>query len=118
MFNSLVLSEMVYRKILINSLSTSRIINHNQIIFIEAEDNYSKVYLNNEIILVSRTLGSIESELNNILFFRSHRSFLINILFVKEITKDIETLIILTNGKKIPLARRKKTQFRRLFRGN
>lgn len=104
------------RRFLLNTASAVKLINHNQIIYIEADDNYSKIYLDDKSeFLLSKTLGVMEEELNDEMFFRCHRTFLINLLFVKEICKGNEMCLLLKNGAKIPLARRRLCDLRRII---
>ncbi|NNV57288.1 LytR/AlgR family response regulator transcription factor [Limnovirga soli] len=69
------------------------------ILYIEADRNYSHVFTLNKDYLLSITLKSIEEKLNMQLFMRIHRSFLINIGQVDEVT---ENQVILAK-KTIPL---------------
>jgi two-component system LytT family response regulator len=104
------------RRFLLNTTSAVKLINHSQIIYIEADDNYSKIFLeDNSEYLLSKTLRIVEEELNNEMFFRSHRTYLINLLFVKEICKGSEMYLLLKNGAKIPLARRRLCELRKIF---
>jgi DNA-binding LytR/AlgR family response regulator len=69
------------------------------ILYIEADRNYSHVFTINKDYLLSITLKAIEEKLNMQLFMRIHRSFLINIGHVDEVT---ENQVILAK-KTIPL---------------
>jgi two-component system LytT family response regulator len=104
------------RQLLLNTSSAVRLINHQQIIFIEAEDNYSKIYLDDHTeFRLSKTLGLVEEEINNEMFFRCHRTFLVNVFFIKEISKGDYMCITLKNGSKIPLAKRRLGDLRKLI---
>jgi two-component system LytT family response regulator len=101
---------------MLNTTSAVKLINHSQIIYIEADDNYSKIFLDdNSEFLLSKTLRVVEEDLNNEMFFRSHRTYLINLLFVKEICKGSEMFLLLKNGTKIPLARRRLCELRKII---
>lgn len=104
------------RQLLLNTANTVKLINHNQIIFVEADDNYSKIYLDDHTeFRVSKTLGVVEDEINNEMFFRCHRTYLVNVFFIKEISKGDEMYITLKNGNKIPLAKRRLCDLRKLI---
>jgi two-component system LytT family response regulator len=104
------------RQLLLNTSSAVRLINHQQIIFIEAEDNYSKIYLDDQTeFRLSKTLGLVEEEINSEMFFRCHRTFLVNVFFIMEISKGDDMWITLKTGNKIPLAKRRLADLRKLI---
>jgi two-component system LytT family response regulator len=103
-------------QLLLNTATVVKLVNHHQILFIEADDNYSRIYLENQTeFRLSKTLGVIEDEINNEMFFRCHRTYLVNVFFIKEISKGDDMSITLKNGSKIPLARRRLGNLRRLI---
>ncbi|TFE01342.1 LytTR family DNA-binding domain-containing protein [Jeotgalibacillus sp. R-1-5s-1] len=59
------------------------IINKQDIIFIERSGRSTTIYTKNETIKTYQTLNELEGELRERDFLRSHRSFIINIHFVK-----------------------------------
>jgi len=67
-------------KIVLNEIGKKRVTNLEDIIAIEAQGPYSKVYLlDGEIVMVSKNLGYFEDEFpEDHTFFRSHKSWLIN----------------------------------------
>jgi two-component system LytT family response regulator len=64
---------------------------------------------------LSKTLSLVEEEINNEMFFRCHRTYLVNVFFIKEISKGNEMCITLKNGSKIPLAKRRLGELRKLI---
>lgn len=87
------------------------------ILFIEADVNYSKFYFMNsdKTILSSKTLKEFETSLENLGFFRAHKSYLINLKHVVEYKKS-STCIKMKNGQEIPLSRQRKQDFQDIFR--
>ncbi|TYA54771.1 LytR/AlgR family response regulator transcription factor [Formosa maritima] len=80
------------------------------IISIEGDRNYSNIYLTgNRKELVSKTLSDLEDLLSNKGFFRCHKSHLISKNHIVELTNSFN--ILLSNGMKIPISRRKKEAF-------
>lgn len=66
--------------------------------------------------IVSKGIGNFESLLaDNPLFFRAHKSFVINLSYVKKYVKDTEELVM-QNNKNVILSRNKKQEFLNLFR--
>ena len=85
-----------------------KVVNMDEILFFEGNNNYSNVHLSDETIFLStRTLKEFEKTLDNQLFFRVHKSYLINLFHLKELISKEGGYIIMTNGKEIPVARGK-----------
>jgi len=76
------------------------------ILYIKAEDNYSRIYVKNgEQYYTSRTLKSWMNELPEEDFIRCHRAYLVNRKEVAEINRN-NAVIILRNASRIPISRR------------
>lgn len=58
------------------------------ILYIEADRNYSRIFMQNKEILLSITLKTIEDKLTGRLFVRIHRSYLINLAHLDEVAND------------------------------
>lgn len=96
------------------------VINHNKgftllefkdIIWLEATDNYTNFFLTNDRkIIASKTLKEFENILPGNLFFRIHRSALINIIHVKEYIHS-EGSVIMSNGQHISVSKNKINDF-------
>ena len=77
------------------------------VMYIEAYDDYVKIFTKDTYYLKKKTMNYYEQVLDSSQFFRTHRSFIINL---QELTK-IEPLekntyvVLLKNGKRIPLSR-------------
>lgn len=91
-------SEINDKCIVVNLAGCTRFIKIKDIILLEAEGSYCKIYLNsNEKIVSSKNLKYFEERLLNFpVFFRSHKSNIINLKFVKELNKS-DGVIILEN---------------------
>jgi len=101
-----------FNKIILPELGNRRIIDLNDIIAIKADDTYTIVYLSsNKTITVSKTLKYFENLLeDNNTFFRSHRSWIINLTYIEKVNKT-ENIIFLKNGLKTTISRTKFNQF-------
>lgn len=58
------------------------------ILYIEADRNYSRIFTGNKEYLLSVTLKAIEEKLSMDLFVRIHRSYIINIAQVEEVAES------------------------------
>ena len=82
------------------------------IVRLEADGCYTKVVINGtKDKIVSRTLKDFEDSLPKDLFFRIHKSHLINLLYVKEYSNFGGNYITMTDGSKVGLSRRKAPEF-------
>ncbi|OFX55434.1 MAG: hypothetical protein A2046_12505 [Bacteroidetes bacterium GWA2_30_7] len=84
----------------------------NKIMYLEAERSYCYIYMENDKkMLVSRSLSDIEKLIESESFFRCHKSFLVNLEYVKKYVRFDGGYILLNNSKRIDLSRRKKDEF-------
>jgi two-component system LytT family response regulator len=82
------------------------------IIRIEAVERKLKVVLKNTTLEVTMTFEELERMLPESLFFRSHRTHLINLHEMKEYIPDKNGgCVIMSDGKLVPVAARKKNDF-------
>jgi two-component system, LytTR family, response regulator len=88
-------------------------INIEDIIYCRAERAYCTIFfLINEKLTCSKPLSEISKLLNLPYFVRIHDSFLINLNFVKkQISSNCKLYVLMSNGEKLPVARRKKSVF-------
>jgi len=94
-------------RVVVRSNGEISIVPTNEIHYIEAYDDYVKLFTKDNYFLKKKTMNYYEEILDTNHFFRTHRSFIINL---NELTR-IEPLekntylALLRSGKKIPLSR-------------
>ena len=76
------------------------------ILYAEAYDNYTNLFTESKKYLISATLKSVEKKLNNPLFIRVHRSYLINI----ERVASLEEGYVHIGEKAIPVGKTHKDE--------
>jgi len=92
-------------------------IDFNEILRLESDNNYCWITkTNDERILVSKTLKSMEQSLPPNEFIRIHQKHLIRISSIYSISKGAKAIVKLTNGTELPVSRDKKTDLLNLFR--
>ena len=93
------IKEKEYKKIVIPELGNRRIIKLTDIIAIEADGAYSKIYLKEKItITTSKNLKYFEETLpKEVSFFRTHRAWIINLDYIELLNKSTLS-ISLANG--------------------
>ena len=81
--------------------------------YFQAEGSYTKVFLNNDKhILVSKNLKYFEDVLKNYpIFFRIHRSYIINMQIVIKILKSDSGTVILEEGIELPISKERIEDF-------
>jgi two-component system, LytTR family, response regulator len=86
-----------------------------EIVFLSAEANYTQIhYLNGRRTVYARTLKSIESQIKKAGFFRTHKSFLVNLNFLKEVHWNAENpFMVLSNDYRVSISRRKRLDLRK-----
>lgn len=86
---------------------------HDDIMLFEADGMYTKVYMKSgDVELICKPLKHFVSQLEEKpLFYKPHRSYLVNLKFVKELTKKDGFYLVLENNKTIPIAKDKKEEF-------
>lgn len=93
------------RRIAVPVSSGVEIVKMEDIIYLQAEGSYTRMYLvQDQPLTLSRNLKHFEDQLtDNFGFFRSHRSYLVNIAFIRKILKTDGGTIQLTNGNTLPI---------------
>lgn len=90
------------------------IVAHNkEVIHFEASDNYTNIYLTeNRKYVSTKNIKIFEEHLNPDVFFRTHKSHIINIKYhLKQFSRNEGGYVILSNGKHVPVSRRKMQEF-------
>jgi two-component system, LytTR family, response regulator len=89
------------------------------VVWIEAEDKYVRLHTTAASHLVRDTLARLEQCLNPTLFARVHRSAIVKIGCVREITADFhgDYLLSLVTGKQLPLGRNYREKFFKVVEG-
>ena len=82
------------------------------IIYLEANDNYSNIYLStNQKFLVSRTLKDFEELLPADVFIRIHHSSIVNKFYVDKYIRGEGGQVVMRNGNVLDVSKRKKSDF-------
>ncbi|MEP6646594.1 MAG: LytTR family DNA-binding domain-containing protein [Saprospiraceae bacterium] len=99
-------------RIAIPSQEGLQFVQMDDIIYLEAESNYTSIYLHSGgRIFVSKTLKDFEELLPSTVFIRIHHSFIINKNHLRKYLKGEGGQVLMSNGKTLDVARRKKDEF-------
>lgn len=89
-----------------------------EILYLQADSNYTKIFTQTKSYILSKTLKEFESKLLKEDFCRVHHSYIVNLNAIKKLSKGEPLVAELSNGKQIPVSRaRKKTLIAR-YKGN
>lgn len=87
-------------------------LNYSEVLYISALENYIKINTLSKSYVVLSTLLQFERSIKNHPFLRVHRSYIINLNYLKTINKDI---LILTDNTQIPLGEQYKNDVLEIF---
>ena len=97
------------------ALSTANellLVDTEDIIRIEADNNYSIFYFTNRPkLLISKTLKEFEEHLTSHNFFRIHQSHLVNLNHVGSVQSEDGGYVVMKQGDKVEISRRRKAEF-------
>lgn len=81
-------------------------INYADVLYAEACDNYSIIYCTQAKYIISYTLKVVEEKLGLFNFFRTHRSFLVNLNHIQKVNPKE----VIVNGKEIPVSENNRSE--------
>jgi two-component system LytT family response regulator len=103
-------------KIALASMEGLQFVNLDDVIYCESLDNYTQFYLvDGKRIMVSKTIKHFEEVLDETRFYRVHRSNIINLKYIDKYVKGEGGYVVMKQGQRIPVSRRRKESFLQLF---
>ncbi len=102
------------KRIAVKSIGRTTFIPVDDIIFIEAADQYIDVYTEKKKFTVRESMDALERNLDPSLFFRTHRSYMVSLEHVsalENVDKHI-SVVVLKNGKRLKIANNRKQEFK------
>jgi len=105
------------QRLVIHDRGRIKVILADNIVYIQAQDDYVLVQTKSESYMKYERMSRLESLLDQNIFVRIHRSYIINLNYLREIenrSKDSRTAI-LKNGREIPVSRSGYKLLSRLF---
>jgi len=94
-------------RVVVKHLGAIKIIQTTDILYLEAYDDYVKIYTHENVFVKKKTMSYFEQAFNPKQFVRVHRSFIVQVNQINKMEQsDKETMVaILKNGTKIPLSK-------------
>jgi two-component system LytT family response regulator len=103
-------------RILVESGNKFVNLNVEDIAFFEAEKDYTRIYTEAKTYLSNYGIGVLEQRMNPKVFMRIHRSYIVNINFIKEVHRDgYSVQVVLKNDKSLNVSRSYMDDLKKLF---
>ncbi len=107
-----------FDKIVLRGHEKIQLVAPDEIVYCQSDNNYTTFYLtDNTTVIVSQTLKEYDQLLRPLGFFRTHRSYLINLNHLRLYDKREGGSVQLRNGVNLPLARGKKEALLSIIEG-
>jgi len=87
-------------------------ISMNEILYIKSYNGYVEIYTANNIFALNTSLNQLEQDLDNRMFFRVHRQYIVGF---KNISSVFKNTIKFINGEQLTVSRRKKSEFEKAY---
>jgi len=98
-------------KLCIPSIKGFQVVELKDIMFCEASSSYTNFHFSNRsLICASKPIHEYETLLQDSFFIRIHKSYLVNIEYIREYLKGDGGSVILMNGQEIEVSRRRKDE--------
>jgi len=112
-FNSHYNNPNPFKKMTIPSMEGTHFIHINDIAYLKGDNNCTDFFMSNnkKRFTTTKTLKSYDDLLSPFNFFRVHKSYLVNLNFINRYNKGDGGYLIMDNGDKIEVSRRRKTAF-------
>jgi len=95
------------------------VLNAADIDWIEAADYYASIHTGGHSYLLREPLSDLEKSLDPAIFFRVHRSAIVNLCRIREIEPLFhgDSVLVLSGGSRVKLSRARREEFERVFSG-
>ncbi|MBK8490249.1 MAG: response regulator transcription factor [Saprospirales bacterium] len=111
-FNHVYNNPNAFEKMSISALDGMYFVNLRDIVRFEAEDNYTHIFLKSgDKITASKTIKAYEEMLQGLNFYRVHKRHVINLNYMRKFVKGDGGYLVMDDGKKIDVSRRRRPSF-------
>ena len=99
-------------QLLLQVSDTKQLIGLKEILYISSEDKYTIIYTDRDAIMDRTSLQEFEDALKEYGFCRIHRKYIVNVYHHRKMMKG---MLELSNGKQLPVSRRREAEYRELL---
>jgi len=103
------------KRVSFSTKETIELIEPKDILYCEADSNYTTLFLDETKLVVSKTLKEVEALLLDYSFCRVHQSYLVNPAHILRYLKADGGTVVMQNNKEIPVSRSKKEGFLKII---
>ena len=101
-----------FSKVVLHTANGYEFLDKNKIIYCEADISYTIFHMvNKQKIVASMNMKKVHEILTENIFFRIHKSFIVNLEQIEKINKADGGTVVMLNGVTLPISRRKKEEF-------
>jgi len=94
-----------------------KVFKEDNILYALSEGNYTEVYLeDNQCLTSTKNLKEFEDTLSTENFYRIHHSHLINLNYLVEYRNSDKNFVVMSDGKKLDVSKRKISEFLNCFK--
>jgi len=104
------------RRLVVPTARGELVLDVDEIDWIEADDYYAAVHARGARHLVRESLASLEARLDAARFLRVHRSAIVRLDGVRELRAGGEPIVVLRDGTRVPVSRRRRERIREALR--
>ena len=109
--------ERARQRILVPTSTGGLLLDVDEIDWIEADDYYAAIHAGRKRHLIRESLTSLDHRLDRARFLRTHRSAIVNVDRVRELRNEAgKTWLLLRDGSRVPVGRRRRDAVTRLLR--
>jgi two-component system LytT family response regulator len=102
-------TDKAFSKIALPTMKGLDFVSLDEILYCTADGNYTSIHtITKEKYVITRTLSEFEEMLDHTMFFRTHKSYLINLQHIKKYIKGSGGEVLLRDGTSIQVARARK----------
>lgn len=103
--------EFVYGKLALPTSTGYIFVEPNEIMYCQGDEEYTRITTSSGTYLISKHLKYFEARLSNARFFRVHKSYILNLEFIRSMVKTEGGHVLMTNDKLIPIGRSRRKEF-------
>ena len=103
--------EFVFGKLALPTSSGYLFVEPNEIMYCQGDEEYTRITTGSGTYLISKHLKYFEMRLSNTRFFRIHKSYILNLEFIRSMVRTEGGHVVMTNDKLIPIGRSRRREF-------
>lgn len=100
------------KKTLVTFAEKNYVLDSDDVMYIEAAKRYTVVRTTGNTFCSNKGISSYDAEINNPHFFRTHRSYIVNMKYISSFERK---MITMTNGERVPVSPKRYEEFEKNY---